>query len=121
MRGYILAHWRGELGLWKSSLVNGVLFYFVLLLASFLAIMAARTIFGDSTRHVAESPVVVYGLVAMFVIGLVWSLVGAFRCGVRNATNKRNRTASRVGGVAVIIGVLAVAFFVARDVMRLLS
>ncbi len=100
---YILAYWRGEQGLLKSFLINGVLIYFILV---------ARLV---SLGQVANSAVLTFVGVAIFVFWMIWACVGNFRCGIRNTLNQANHWRSRLGGVIVVISVLLVAFFSIKE------
>ena len=118
MQKYILAHWRGELGLVKSSLLNGVAVYLALLLAGAALGLLAQYVFGDPVAAFFKSPVFIGAVMIVLLIFMLWALVGAFRCGVRNLLDCTNKVTSRIGGAAVMIGVVLVAVFVANDLMH---
>jgi hypothetical protein len=53
------------------------------------------------------------------VLWAIWAGVEIFRCGARNAFDSTNPKARRIGGVAVMAGVIVVAAFMAQDVYYL--
>jgi hypothetical protein len=108
MWNYIVAHWRGRLGLLKSCLLNGVGVYCLLVLVSM--IIGGR---------VAQSWTLAYAVLGVFVLWGIWAGVGIFRCGARNAFDSTNTKIRRIGGVAAIAGVVLVASFMAKDVYYL--
>jgi hypothetical protein len=71
VKRYILAHWRGQLSLALSFLVNGVLGYIVLL----------TVLIGGS--HATHSKAFDYAGIGVFAAWLIWALVGILRCVVR--------------------------------------
>jgi hypothetical protein len=104
---YIVAHWRGRLGLLRSALLNGVIAYFILVA---IALTVGR---------VSDSQILIYGVKGVFVLWAIWAGVGILRCGARNAFDTANTKARRIGGVAAIVGVVLVASFMGRDVYHL--
>lgn len=107
MWDYLSAHWQGKQGLLRSALLNGALLYFVLVTVLVLAGQAAN-----------NSVVTFIGL-AVFLLWLVWAVVGIFRCGTRNALDRRNPARSRIGGVIAIVGMMVVVAFSIRDAIHL--
>jgi len=101
---YIVAHWRGRLGLLRSALLNGVAAYFLLVAT---VLMVSR---------VSNSQILAYGMAGVFVLWIIWAGVGILRCGTSNAFDNTKPMARRIGGLAAIAGVVVVAFFMARDV-----
>jgi hypothetical protein len=90
MRKYILAHWRGELGLLRSWLVNGVAVYLVLILGGAGLGMLLKSVVGASRFDMlAGSPVAVFGVLAVFVLWLLWAVVGILRCGTARSNGTR--------------------------------
>lgn len=106
---YISAHWRGEQGILRSSLINGVLLY-VILVTGLVSLSTGPS--GQLT--------VLAGLV-VFLLWLTWASVGILRCGARNALDRANAKISRLGGLVAIIGVLLGAFFSVKDMIRLFN
>ena len=103
MANFIVAHWRGQLGLLRSCFINGVVGYLLLVVAS-----------GILGRAYSEGPALVngallYGGLIAFILWSIWALVGIFRCGARNAFDRTNGIARRIGGVAAIAGALLAA------------
>jgi hypothetical protein len=110
MWNYIVAHWRGRLGLVRSSLLNGVAIYWLLILLIFII---------TSTIGGADSPLFVYTGAGVFLLWGIWAGVGIFRCGARNAFDKTNSTGRRIGGVVAVAGAVLVASFMAKDLYHL--
>jgi hypothetical protein len=73
---YILAHWRGEQGLLRSTLLNSVIIYFVLVLG--LVVMG----------KVTNNQISVFTGLAVCLLFLIWAFVGMLRCGTRYAFDK---------------------------------
>jgi hypothetical protein len=120
MWNYIVDHWRGRFGLLRSSLLNGVAIYLVLTLGGAGVGMLLKSVVGASRFDMlAGSPVAVFGVLAVFILWLLWAVVGVFRCGVRNAFDTANTKARRIGGVAAIAGVVLVVSLTAKDVYHL--
>jgi hypothetical protein len=109
MQKYMLAHWRGELGLLQSCLLNGVAVYCLLLVLVFVIIKSGG----------ADSQILVYAGAGVFLLWGIWAVVGIFRCGARNAFDRANTKIRRIGGAAAIAGVVVVAWFMAKDVYHL--
>ena len=97
-------------GLLRSCLLNGVAVYFLLLLVSWAI---------ATSTAVESSPMFAYAVGGVFVLWGIWAGVGIFRCGGRNAFDSTNTTIGRLGGVAVIAGVVFVAWFMAKDMYYL--
>ena len=109
---YLVAHWRGELGLLKSLFANGVAGYFLLILLGL--------IFQTAT---GPTPLLFYGFLGCFLLWASWAYVGIFRCGKRYALDRTKSLSRRISGVAVATGSLIVGslFFAvtANDMYRL--
>jgi hypothetical protein len=103
---YIATHWRGEQGLLRSTLVNGILAYVVLTL-------------GLVGLGAALNGVGVYVGLAAFLIWMVWATVGILRCGLRNALHPGGKIIPRVGGLVASIGVCVVLYLAAKDLVHL--
>jgi hypothetical protein len=104
---YILTHWRGEQGLLRSTMLNGVLAYLVMI-----------TVLVSLGTAINLSGGIYVGLGA-FVIWEVWAAVGIFRCGIRNVLERNRGVIPRIGGVLAILGVVAVVFYTADDMKHL--
>lgn len=104
---YVLSHWRGEQGLVKSVLLNGVAFYLIFALPL------------GSVGSMINGKAVIFAGVAAFAMWLVWASVGVLRCGTRYLCDRTKGASSRIGGAAAIFGVLAVAWFTAKDLIHL--
>jgi mannose/fructose/N-acetylgalactosamine-specific phosphotransferase system component IID len=96
---YIVAHWRGRLGLLRSSLLNGVVVYCLLV---FIIVSSGKAFF--------------YTGATVFLLWWIWASVGIFRCGGRYTFDRANTTVRRIEGVAAIAGVVIVGAYMARDV-----
>jgi hypothetical protein len=107
---YILAHWRGHLGLARSSLLNGLTIY--------LLLVVGLVVLGSIAQ--VQSQIITFGLLVIFLIWAIWAGVGIVRCGIRYAFNRGNSTSYRLAGIAAIIGVAIVAALNANDVLRIL-
>jgi hypothetical protein len=106
MWNYIIAHWRGRLGLLQSLLLNGVVGYFVII----------ALLWGISATPAGSSRISVYAWAVVLVLWSIWALVGIFRCGGRNAFGDPSSKVRRVGGVVAIVGAVLVGFFTAKDI-----
>jgi hypothetical protein len=104
---YIVAHWRGQFGLLRSCFVNGVGGYLLLVVAS--GILGGAVAEGPALSHRVLQALSLYGGLLAFIVWSIWALVGIFRCGARNAFDRTNATARRVGGAAAIAGALLAA------------
>ena len=107
MANYIVAHWRGQLGLLKSCFVNGIAGYLLLVVAT--AILSRAAVEGPALSYGVLRAASLYGGLLAFIVWSIWALVGIFRCGARNAFDSTNTTAKRVGGAAAIAGPLLAA------------
>ena len=99
VRKYLLAHWRGEHGLLRSSLLNGALIYIII----FVALASLGQIMNNSSFTFTG--------VAIFLLWSVWASVGIFRCGIRNIFDLGRKTSSRIGGAVAIISVMIFVIF----------
>jgi len=107
MANYIVAHWRGQLGLLKSCFVNGIAGYLLLVVAT--AILSRAAVEEPALSYGVLRAASLYGGLLAFIVWSIWALVGIFRCGARNAFDSTNTTAKRVGGAAAIAGALLAA------------
>src|SRR5689334_12923459 len=95
---YVVANWRGELGLAATCLVNGVIGYFLA--------VAAVTVLGAP-------------LLVLFIAWFIWAGVGVFRTGTKAAFTPGNAPIRRIAGALALTGLLVVAAISARDVWAL--
>lgn len=103
MKHYILAHWRGELSLARSFLVNGLLGLLVIFLA-----------FATVSQFVPEAALVGFGL-ALLCGWMVWATVGIFRCAI--GIFRRPTSASlRVCAILAILLSAATLYLLIADV-----
>jgi|SRR5215467_8719066 len=104
---YLLAHWRGELSLTKSTLLNGVVAYFVLM---FLFLGAGQFI---------KSEVFVYFALAGFVGWIIWAAIGITRCAFKIIFSKQSTEVHRIAATAAVFCVIAFVIFVGQDLFYL--
>jgi hypothetical protein len=71
VKRYVFAHWRGELSIVRSFMVNGVLGFFVLALAL------------PGLGQLITSLAFVYVGMAVWIAWEVWAVVGIVRCAFR--------------------------------------
>jgi hypothetical protein len=86
IREYIVAHWRGHLGLLQSAQLNGLVIYFVLIFVSSIPIASV------------QSYLFRYALLGVFLLWGIWAGVGILRCGARNAIDKANTKGGELAG-----------------------
>jgi peptidoglycan/LPS O-acetylase OafA/YrhL len=104
---YVVTHWRGEQGLLRSTLFNGVLSYAVVV----LGVVGLGALF--------DNRIGAWCGLATFSIWLVWAVVGIFRCGLRNVMHSGGKITSRIGGLLAIVGMCAFSYFSAEDLIHL--
>jgi hypothetical protein len=109
MWNYIIAHWRGRLGLLQSVLLNGVAGYFLII----------ALLWAISATPARSSQISVYAWAVVLVLWSIWALVGIFRCGGRNAFGDLSSKARRVAGMVAIVGAVLVGFFTAKDIYHM--
>lgn len=106
---YFIAHWKGQLSLAKSFLLNGLLAYLVLI----ICLVALGT--------VLTSQVFVFLGLAIFSVWAVWASVGIVRCSLRLLSSSDTGAVIRVlAGLAIWIVVISVGY-AAYDLWRLLQ
>ena len=105
---YFATHWKGELSLPKSALLNGLVAYLVLVLA--------LVFFG---QLFSSSIFLAVGL-SVFGLWLGWALVGIARCSIRIAQEPDSSLLRRASGVLGLLGVIVVIALSASDVWNLL-
>ncbi len=101
MPSYIVSHWRGRQSLTRSTIINGLVAY--LLLVGVL---------------VASQPPAYFGLGVLFVWWL-WASVGIFRCAKRLVSSPDSTLGLKVAGFVALAGLLLATVYVARDLIRL--
>ena len=108
---YFLAHWRGELSLTKSALLNGLIAYLILVSA-----------FLGGFQFIPYKGFV-YFVVAVFIGWTFWAVVGIVRCALRIISSKHPSRLHRVLATfaAIVAAICALAFLVvtAEDVFYL--
>jgi hypothetical protein len=106
---YFVAHWQGRHGLLRSTLLNGVLSYVIL-------IVILVTV-GQAWRGPNNAPVAVVIGVGVLLLWAVWAFVGI----VRSASKALGQepVLLRIGGAVVLIGVVTVLAFAVHDLNRL--
>ena len=107
---YLLEHWRGEHGLLRSCLFNGLILNF-LILGGEIGILALYVVMSGGQLQQPQEYYHSVGLTweAVWVCVGIWACVGIFRCGVRHARDRTNTNIHRVKGVMAIAWSGAVA------------
>lgn len=109
-KNYVMRHWRGEHSLARAFFINGILFYFSVLL---LLLGLDYFVFG-------ESGFLVMPMLLLFVVGLVWSFVGIAKSEIK-ILRSGDASMTRKFFAAGAIGVVALcAFYVVKDLRMLL-
>jgi len=103
---YFAGHWRGDHSLVRSCIVNGILFYFLMLLV--LAGFAYILQFNNG------------GLLFLFICGLIWSLGGITRAAIKKVRNRDSSGWQKWLARCVIVIVIFIVAEVIRDLFRLL-
>ena len=103
MIGYALSHWRGQQGLLRSTLLNGVVAYLVL-----VVVLTA-----------SDGLLKVYMGLSIFLVWMVWATVGIIRCAAKKLLDRTATRLSRLGGILAIAGVLCLALLSVKDLMSL--
>ncbi len=106
MKRYILAHWRGQLSLAQSFLVNGVLGY-VVLIALFV---------GGS--QAIDSRAFDYAGIGVFAAWQIWSIVGILRCVLRHFREPHS-VIRRVLAMLVLAAMAIVIYEIVNDLRML--
>jgi|ThiBioDrversion2_1041553.scaffolds.fasta_scaffold09614_2 hypothetical protein len=109
---YLVEHWRGQMSLLWSFLVNGVAFYLVMV-AALLGFNAV--IESNSNRN----PVIFWTLVALFGCGAVWSLGGMARASWKALRDPTVGIVKKSFAAILIAAVALLAVTVVSDVVRL--
>jgi hypothetical protein len=112
MKRYVVAHWRGELSLVRSFLVNGLLVLVVLM----FALPGLGLVFTSQTFvHVG---------LGTFIVWEIWVAVGIFRCALRTFRGPRSTLVRAWAhrGVAVVAVALSAGavYFTIADIQMLL-
>ena len=106
--GYFGAHWRGELSMAKSILLNGLLAY-VLLVAAFV-----------SAGQVLTSPLFFFAGMAVFLAWGAWAIVGIGRCAIKSLRADDSSFLRKVVAVFALILVVTVVVFSLRDLWNII-
>ena len=106
MKRYFLAHWRGQLSLAQSFLVNGVLGYIVLI-----------ALLVGGSRGIA-SRAFDYAGIAVFAAWQIWSIVGILRCVLRHFREPHS-VIQRVLAVLVLAVMAIVIYGIVTDLRML--
>jgi hypothetical protein len=112
LKRYLVAHWRGELSLAKSFLVNGLLFLVVL---SF-AVPGLGLVIGSKAFD--------YVLLAIWLIWEIWAFVGIFRCALRTfreTSSTFGNTWARRGFAVLAVALSAAAVYATIEDLRMLA
>src|SRR5664279_606065 len=105
---YITTHWRGEQGLLRSTLINGIMAYAVLTLG-----------FGGLGTAFNIGRVGVYVGLAVFLIWMVWAAVGILRCGLRNVLHSGDKIVPKIGGLLASVALCAFLYLSAKDLAHI--
>lgn len=106
---YLLAHWRGELSLTKSALLNGAFVYLTLVFA-----------FLGAGQYIKSQVFIYFGLVVFFG-WVVWAVVGIVRCAFKIIISKHSTTLRRVVAIVVMLCAFAAAIASAQDLFYLFA
>jgi hypothetical protein len=109
---YVVEHWRGQMPLFWSFLVNGVGFYILLV----SALLGFNAIINSSST---TNPVVFWTLVALFGCGMVWSFVGIARASWRALREPTVGIVKKGFAVIFMVGVALIVMVVVSDIARL--
>ena len=107
MLGYIVAHWRGELSLLKSTDLNGLLLY---------ALLVSTLVSGS---ELFRSPEHVYIGATVFMASNVWAIVGIYRCALSVIRAGNTPTYKKLIATFVLVVVGVVVWFVVKDLWNL--
>jgi len=127
MKNYIISHWRGEQGLLRSCLLNGVVLFilFGIALGILSAVLTLPVIWISHTHAASPNPNnnMAFGIVIFTVpftaIYMVWACVGIFRCGLRNVKDRATTTGKRIGGAAALLWAAYLAYSTVRGLANL--
>ena len=101
--GYLVAHWRGELSLAKSALLNGVLLYVTLI----IVVVGLPDVTGIQALGFVG--------MAVFAAWYIWAMVGIVRCSIKAVSSGDSSKIRRTFGVLTLIGCAAVLVFTVKD------
>jgi hypothetical protein len=104
---YIIGHWRGRLGLIKSSLINGIGGFSLLCIVSLIVDHG----FGF----------IPYTMIGLFLVWSIWACVGIFRCGARYAADNSKSIIVRGTGIISMSVIVVIAWFLAKDFYHLMG
>jgi hypothetical protein len=108
---YIVAHWRGQQGLIRTCLLNGIALSILIVVVTSVGVIAGSyiTVMMGGVRGTEEqmADAMVFRSELVFVplvlIIRTWQCVGTFRCGLRNLCGRTNPIAMKFGGVAALV------------------
>jgi hypothetical protein len=109
---YLVAHWQGRHGLLRSTLINGVISYVILI----IALVTFGQIWQGPTDDHPVAPVI--GMMGVLLLWTVWVFVGIVRSAL-NALGQGKPVFLKIGGAVVLIGVVTVMAFTVHDLNRL--
>ena len=116
MRQYVVAHWKGELGLARSFLLNFVAGYVVLVA---LLLLTAQRFQSDVGTNALAHVHLVVGMI-VFVAWFVWALVGVSRSALKILRDKQQQPIRKGFAVLALVIVAAVIVLTANDLRRFL-
>jgi hypothetical protein len=108
---YIVAHWRGEQGLLKSCLLNGVVGYLILA-CTYMGVFFT-VVFATANRWSSDDPGRVYdhSWTVISLIYMLWACVGIIRCGSRYLLEPGADRTRRIQGIVGITWAAAIAVY----------
>jgi hypothetical protein len=113
---YIVAHWRGKLGLARSTSLNGVALYLALILGGVgVGALLRRTLGETRANEISNNPIAVYAVLAIYLILIGWASIGIVRCGVGFAMSKNAPLSRRVLGGLSALAAMAFVLAAIRD------
>lgn len=107
MKNYVVAHWRGELSLAKSFLLNGIVGY----------IVALAVVIGISQFFVSQA-ISVAGF-GFFCLWQIWAIAGVLRCALR-IFREPHSILQRMFAVAAVLATAVVIYYIAGDIQLLM-
>jgi hypothetical protein len=116
MRSWVVAHWRGQLSLFRSLILNGVVGGLVIVL-SLPPLGAAIRFLALPSPGYLISAVVVLAAVSLYA---VWAVVGILRCSLRVFRSPTSSRVEKLVGAGLLIGVLAVVLAGVTDDIKML-
>jgi hypothetical protein len=108
---YVVEHWNGNHSLFRSFFLNGVCLYFV---AIALVMLFGQSSFGETQAGIVA-------ILAMFVVGMLWSIIGVVRAAFKALRSRESGFLKRMCAVVFIGVALACTFAMLNDARMLLS